>query len=126
MRTSVACAVFALAASAAGLPAASDLSSRQHTSATWIGLSWSVDFATCKGKFDSKTLTVGAWTLCHRSSNSSTVEGQLLSPDGDFQINVRQNATVDRKTTVVTGTGVAPDHGETDFTLGVTSVETTS
>ncbi|RWA06746.1 hypothetical protein EKO27_g8348 [Xylaria grammica] len=148
MRTSIVCAVSALAASVAGLPAASDLSSRQETSASWIGLSWTYKFGivdwdspynpgkngfirhtgnwnvfatpgyitdlpgfavSCTGQFDSKTPTVGAWTLCRGSSTGSTVEGQLIGPDGGFQINVRQNVTVDGKTTVVIGTGHAPD-----------------
>lgn len=190
MRTSIICAVSALAASVAALPAVSDVTSRRETPATWTGLSWSVNFGTidwdspyspgengfirwtgnwntfanpgyvtglpgfavsvslsilflltirrslwpeltprgiqCTGQFDSKTPTVGVWTLCKGSSNGSTVEGQLISPDGDFRINVRQNVTVDGKTTIVTGTGVAPDYGDSDFTLSVASVETVS
>ncbi|KAI1160075.1 hypothetical protein F5B18DRAFT_544002 [Nemania serpens] len=78
----------------------------------------------CTGQFDSKTPLVGAWTLCHGSATGSTVEGQLLGPDGGFQINVRQNVTVGGKTTVVVGTGEAPEVGASDFTLSVASVQT--
>ncbi|KAI1112548.1 hypothetical protein F5Y14DRAFT_452935 [Nemania sp. NC0429] len=78
----------------------------------------------CTGQFDSKTPLVGAWTLCHGSATGSTVEGQLLGPDGGFQINVRQNVTVGGKTTIVIGTGAAPAYGTSDFTLSVASVET--
>ncbi|KAI3325219.1 hypothetical protein HD806DRAFT_492348 [Xylariaceae sp. AK1471] len=80
--------------------------------------------ATCSGSFADNNPLVGAWTLCHGSTGSSTVEGQLLGPDGGFQINVRQNVTVDGTTTVVTGSGEAPPYGSSDFTLSVGSVET--
>ncbi|KAI1202821.1 hypothetical protein F5X97DRAFT_190376 [Nemania serpens] len=76
----------------------------------------------CTGQFDDKTPLVGAWTLCHGSATGSTVEGQLLGPDGGFQINVRQNVTVNGKTTVVIGTGEAPEYGTSDFTLSVAGV----
>ncbi|KAI0186499.1 hypothetical protein EV127DRAFT_438779 [Xylaria flabelliformis] len=46
MKTSIVCAVSALAALVAGLPAVSDVSSRQETPATWTGLSWSANFGT--------------------------------------------------------------------------------
>ncbi|KAF2965537.1 hypothetical protein GQX73_g8062 [Xylaria multiplex] len=78
----------------------------------------------CSGQFNDNNASVGNWTLCTGFPGNATIEGQLISPDGKFNANIRHNVTQDGKTTVVLASGYGPPYGESIFEITVVSVET--